>query len=120
MATCVGPPDSLVMGSTTVFIGGKPAVRMGDLTAHGGVITAGCPTVIIGDMSSPGAGGNVLIVGSAVAATRQAVQETARAATADGAGEAAASGANSSQAAALIEAAEEGVATVDECPHAGH
>jgi len=26
----------------------KPAARMGDTTAHGGVIVLGCPTVIIG------------------------------------------------------------------------
>jgi uncharacterized Zn-binding protein involved in type VI secretion len=48
MATCVGPPDSIVAGSPTVLIGGKPAARMGDSTAHGGVIVLGCPTVIIG------------------------------------------------------------------------
>jgi len=48
MATCVGPPDSIVMGSATVLIGGMPAARMGDSTAHGGVIAAGCPTVMIG------------------------------------------------------------------------
>jgi uncharacterized Zn-binding protein involved in type VI secretion len=36
------------MGSTSVLIGGKPAARMGDPTAHGGSITLGCPTVIIG------------------------------------------------------------------------
>lgn len=47
-ATCVGPPDSLVMGSATVLIGGKPAVRMGDTSAHGGSIVAGMPTVLIG------------------------------------------------------------------------
>ncbi|MGA1870937.1 MAG: PAAR domain-containing protein [bacterium] len=29
---------------------GKPAARLGDSTAHGGVITAGCPTVLIGGM----------------------------------------------------------------------
>lgn len=46
--TCVGPPDSIVKGSLTVLIGGKPAARMGDPTAHGGSITVGCPTVIIG------------------------------------------------------------------------
>lgn len=46
--TCVGPPDSIVSGSSTVMIGGKPAARMGDTTAHGGVIAMGCPTVIIG------------------------------------------------------------------------
>jgi uncharacterized Zn-binding protein involved in type VI secretion len=48
MATCVGPPDSIAMGSATVMIGGKPAARMGDSTVHGGTITVGCPTVIIG------------------------------------------------------------------------
>jgi len=48
MATCVGPPDSIVKGSVTVLIGNKPAARMGDNTAHGGVIVVGCPTVMIG------------------------------------------------------------------------
>ena len=45
---CVGPPDSIVKGSTSVMIGGKPAARMGDLTAHGGTIVSGFATVIIG------------------------------------------------------------------------
>lgn len=45
---CVGPPSTIVKGSATVFIGGKPAARMGDTTSHGGSITIGCPTVIIG------------------------------------------------------------------------
>jgi len=48
MAVCVGPPDSIVKGSATVQIGGRPAARMGDSTAHGGTITLGCPTVMIG------------------------------------------------------------------------
>lgn len=48
MATCVGPPDSIVVGSGTVMIGGMPAARMGDMTAHGGSIILGCPTVNIG------------------------------------------------------------------------
>jgi uncharacterized Zn-binding protein involved in type VI secretion len=48
MATCVGPPDSIVAGSTTVLIGGKPAARMGDSTSHGGTIVLGMPTVLIG------------------------------------------------------------------------
>ncbi len=48
MAVCVGPPDAIAMGSFTVIIGGMPAARMGDSTVHGGVITMGCPTVIIG------------------------------------------------------------------------
>jgi uncharacterized Zn-binding protein involved in type VI secretion len=45
---CAGPPDSIAKGSATVKIGGKPAARQGDTTAHGGSITAGCPTVMIG------------------------------------------------------------------------
>jgi uncharacterized Zn-binding protein involved in type VI secretion len=46
--TCVGPPDTIAMGSTTVMIGGKPAARMGDLCGHGGSIVLGCPTVMVG------------------------------------------------------------------------
>jgi len=48
MCTCVGPPDSIAMGSMKVLIGGMPAARMGDPTKHGGKIVVGCPTVIIG------------------------------------------------------------------------
>jgi len=48
VATCVGPPDAIAMGSVTVLIGGMPAARIGDSTAHGGSIVAGCPTVMIG------------------------------------------------------------------------
>jgi uncharacterized Zn-binding protein involved in type VI secretion len=39
----------IMKGSMTVTIDGKPAARMGDSTVHGGVITAGAPTVLIGD-----------------------------------------------------------------------
>ena len=45
---CVGPPDTIAMGSKTVMIGGKPSARMGDTTAHGGKIAIGCPTVMVG------------------------------------------------------------------------
>ena len=48
MCVCVGPPDSIVKGSATVMIGGKPAARMGDTTAHGGNIVLGMLTVIVG------------------------------------------------------------------------
>ena len=48
MATCVGPPDSIVPGSSSVLIGGMPAARMGDATAHGGSIVLGDVTVLIG------------------------------------------------------------------------
>lgn len=49
MRVCVGPPDSIVKGSSTVMISGRPAARMVDSTAHGGTIVAGCPIVMIGE-----------------------------------------------------------------------
>src|SRR5580704_1074793 len=49
MCVCVGPPDTIILGSTGVFFGGKPAARMGDSTAHGGTIVLGCPTVLVGE-----------------------------------------------------------------------
>jgi uncharacterized Zn-binding protein involved in type VI secretion len=48
MATCVGPPDSIAMGSVTVMIGNLPAARLGDPSDHGGSIILGCPTVLVG------------------------------------------------------------------------
>ena len=47
-AVCVGAIDTIIAGSTTVLVNGKPAARVGDATAHGGTITAGCVTVLIG------------------------------------------------------------------------
>ncbi|MFD2368014.1 PAAR domain-containing protein [Pseudoduganella sp. GCM10020061] len=48
MCVCVGPPDTIVSGSSTVMIGGRPAARVGDTTAHGGTVVTGLPTVFIG------------------------------------------------------------------------
>ena len=48
LAVCVGPPDVIVLGSFTVLVQGLPAARLGDLTAHGGTIVMGLPTVLIG------------------------------------------------------------------------
>ena len=48
LATCVGPPDMIAMGSPTVLIGGLPAARIMDPTIHGGMIVLGEFTVIIG------------------------------------------------------------------------
>lgn len=48
MATCAGPPDTIIAGSATVMINGMPAARLGDSTAHGGSIIVGAPTVMIG------------------------------------------------------------------------
>lgn len=47
--TCAGPPDMISMGSRTVTIGFMMAARFMDPTAHGGMISMGCPNVIIGD-----------------------------------------------------------------------
>lgn len=47
-AMCVGAPDLILSGSASVLIGGRPAARVGDATAHGGVLTQGLPTVLIG------------------------------------------------------------------------
>ncbi len=59
MCVCVGPPDAIVMGAPTVLIGGRMAARMGDSTAHGGVIVMGCFTVLIGEAGAGGSGGAV-------------------------------------------------------------
>lgn len=48
MCLCVGPPDSIVMGSTKVLIKNMPAARLGDTTAHGGKIVKGTPKCLIG------------------------------------------------------------------------
>jgi Uncharacterized conserved protein len=50
MATCVGPPDMIVEGSPSVFFNNLLAARMGDKTAHGGMIVSGQMNVLIGDM----------------------------------------------------------------------
>lgn len=47
-ASCIGRPATITTGSATVLIEGRPAARLGDRTAHGGVVTQGAPTVLIG------------------------------------------------------------------------
>lgn len=48
--TCeVGSANTIVAGSSTVLIDHRAAARMGDPTAHGGTISAGCLTVLMGD-----------------------------------------------------------------------
>jgi uncharacterized Zn-binding protein involved in type VI secretion len=48
MATCVGPPDSIIMGSMTVLIGNMPTTRLTSSTAHGGIVVGpGAPTALI-------------------------------------------------------------------------
>jgi uncharacterized Zn-binding protein involved in type VI secretion len=41
-------PNGIAVGSTSVFIGGNPAARLGDKTKHGGFISSGFASVNIG------------------------------------------------------------------------
>ncbi|MBK8597337.1 MAG: PAAR domain-containing protein [Holophagales bacterium] len=72
MAVCVGPPDVVVQGAPTVFIGSLLAARLGDQTTHGGVITSGCPTVLIGESGSGGFGGANTPCGDAASQAKEA------------------------------------------------
>ena len=77
-ATCVGPPDVIVKGSTGVFINKLPSARLGDSTAHGGVIVAGFPTVLIGETMSGGGGGSFVAVGAAPAADKPCLKAASK------------------------------------------
>ena len=75
MCVCVGPPDSIVLGSMGVMIGKKPAARMGDSTAHGGAIMLGCPTVLIGESSGGGGAASPVVVQPIIAALKIVMTE---------------------------------------------
>lgn len=87
MCTCVGPPDTIILGSAGVLIGGKPAARMGDMTTHGGNIVLGCFTVLIGEAGGGGGGGGAAMAApdlgkvgaknAAAIANKQALQNAA-------------------------------------------
>ena len=118
MATCVGPPDVIAMGSPTVLIGSMMAARLGDPTVHGGIIVLGCPTVIIGEVGagspvSPDSG-----MGSVSAAMAKAAATQDPPANSDAAG-AGGSGATP-QEKALLAAADDGTPLVEKCPYANH
>ena len=72
--TCTGPPDAILIGSMGVLIGGKPAARMGDQCAHGGTISIGMATVLIGEMGG-GAGGASVMSEEVVDAVEQVMSE---------------------------------------------
>jgi uncharacterized Zn-binding protein involved in type VI secretion len=44
----LGPPNRIAKGSSSVVFEHKPAARVNDFTTHGGVITSGCASVVIG------------------------------------------------------------------------
>ncbi len=49
VCTCgPGPVNEIVKGSRTVIFNRKPAARVGDPTTHGGLISRGCGSVLIG------------------------------------------------------------------------
>ncbi len=47
LCTCVGPPDTIVTGSMTLLVGGRPAAYIGSPTAHGGVVVMGNPPTLV-------------------------------------------------------------------------
>jgi uncharacterized Zn-binding protein involved in type VI secretion len=54
MHACAIPPPSHVpstpftMGSSTVLVGGRPALRVGDVAGCGASVAVGAPTVMVG------------------------------------------------------------------------
>lgn len=99
MCTCVGPPDTIILGSMGVMIDGKPAARMGDLTVHGGTIAGGCPTVLIGDVAA-GSPPSPVVLGMVNNALSQMNPADA---------------AKAAQVIAMVEAAAEGVPFCEDC-----
>jgi len=118
MATCVGPPDVIAMGSPTVLIGSMMAARLGDPTVHGGIIVLGCPTVIIGEVGagspvSPDSGMGAVSSAMAKAAATQDPPANSDAAGGGGSGA-------TPQEKALLAAADDGTPLVEKCPYANH
>ena len=46
---CHGSVNSIVQGANNILINGKPAAKLNDKLAHGGVITTGSPSVLLGE-----------------------------------------------------------------------
>jgi uncharacterized Zn-binding protein involved in type VI secretion len=57
IALCPLAPAPIVLGAPTVLVGNLPFARQGDVTAHGGQIIQGSPTVLVGDGASGSGGG---------------------------------------------------------------
>ncbi len=47
-AVCVGPPDVVSQGASTVLVVGLPMTHMTAQSVHGGLIAVGAPTVLVG------------------------------------------------------------------------
>jgi len=48
MGICVGPPCTVMLGAPTVLMSNMPAAYVGSVTDHGGTVTVGEPTVLVG------------------------------------------------------------------------
>ena len=105
IVTCVGPPDSVVRGASTVLVSGRPMSIMTGTTAHGGTIILGCFTVMV---NNPAAGA----ANAASAAAGMAAQ--AAAAAGEVAAQAEAAMEEVKDAAAQLEALKEGGISDDE------
>lgn len=99
---CVGPPSSINEGSSGVKIEGKPAARLGDGCTHGGKIVAGCVTVLIGDKKSS----SVSQAKSSSGSSQGKDSQNSKAST-------------NAQESALREGAEKGAPFVEVCPFQG-
>ncbi len=102
-------PDAIAMGSPTVLISGLFAARIGDPTAHGGLVSTGFPTVIIGEVGAGAPGPSSAAAAAIVTATAAGVREALVAPPSD-----------SPQSSALKDAASEGTPFVEKCPYADH
>ena len=57
MAVCVGPPDEVISGDTSVLVEGAALVRLGDSTMHGGTIVEGSPKIFVNGVPAAIIGG---------------------------------------------------------------
>ena len=57
MAICVGPPDTVAFGDNSVLLNGKPVSRVGDQTAHGGIIEQGSDRIFVNGVPAAFGGG---------------------------------------------------------------
>ncbi|MEZ5352924.1 MAG: PAAR domain-containing protein [Bryobacteraceae bacterium] len=69
-AMCVGPPDFIVTGSSTVKVNGMMAARQTDKCMHGGQIAAGSRNVNIGGPRAGATLGNPMVAAVACVALR--------------------------------------------------
>ncbi len=54
---CIGPPDTVVTGDSTVLLQGKSVARLSDNTAHGGTIALGSDRIFVNGMPAAFLGG---------------------------------------------------------------